>query len=448
MQTHEQLGEASERSRKFQNAIRRETFAPEQTKSLRRFSSWEATELILRVNAKTFAKKIRQEDGMPDGVVENESGGMRWFTLDELNTIRSLWRERGRSTLKPLKPKDKRAVRVAVANFKGGAGKSTTALHLAHAAALDGYRILIVDFDPQATITHAMGLTDVTEEQTVWGIIARDLVRETKRANLLRARARSSEPQLSVPGSIEEVGIDVMRPEHFIAPTCWSSIDIIGSCANAAFVEFATGEYRMANREWSFFAAVDRYLRSYADDNYDIIIFDCPPAIGYQSLAAVYAADVLYIPTGPGYWEYDSTTSFMGQLKEALGEIAISYGRRPEFEDKLPKAFNAIRVVMTRYEPSNPLHASMLKGLRRVFPEWMTEHPIELTRAVEQTGRFLQSVYEMDYRKMTRETWKRARSSFDQAYVEFRSVVHSTWQELPEKAGSRDPKDPKLEEAV
>jgi hypothetical protein len=49
-----------------------------------------------------------------------------------------------------------------------------------------------------------------------------------------------------------------------------------------------------------------------------------------------------------------------------------------------------------------------------------------MTRAVEQSGRFLCSVYEIDYRDMTRDTWRRARSSFDAAYGEFAEAVAAT----------------------
>ena len=85
---------------------------------------------------------------------------------------------------------------------------------------------------------------------------------------------------------------------------------------------------------------------------------------------------------------------------------------------------------MTRYEPGNELHVAMFDAFRQVFGDQVAENPIELTRAVEQSGRFLCSVYEIDYREMTRETWKRARRSFDRAYEEFRSAVHKAWDEI------------------
>jgi hypothetical protein len=53
-----------------------------------------------------------------------------------------------------------------------------------------------------------------------------------------------------------------------------------------------------------------------------------------------------------------------------------------------------------------------------------------MTRAVEQSGRFLSSVYEIDYREMTRETWRRARASFDRAYEEFRGCVTAAWDRI------------------
>jgi cellulose biosynthesis protein BcsQ len=438
MAAHERLAAASAKSRKMQKGIRRATFAPEETKTLRRFSAWEVAELILGVNRNTFNRKVREDAGMPDGILENENSGMKWFSVDEINEIRASWIERGgKRPLLPNRPMGKRALRAAIANFKGGAGKSVTALHFAHAAALDGYRVLVVDFDPQATISHAMGLIDVPEDLTVWGIIGRDCMRETKRANM-RNELTGQKDRYSFPEDLVRAGVETLRDEDFIAGTCWPTIDMIGSCANAAFVEFATAQYRMSNGKWDFYRAVDRYLNKLPPDRYDLILFDCPPAIGYQSLNAVYAADILYVPTGPGYWEYDSTTSFMSQLSEALSELAASSGKLVDSGVSRAKDFAAIKVVLTRFEPSNDLHIAMRDALSDCFDDWMTKHPIELTRAVEQTGRFLQSVYEMDYRKMTRDTWKRARRSFDAAYAEFRETLQLAWDHLPDTSMEAD----------
>lgn len=434
MYTHEDLARLQAASLKMQGWIRKQTFSPENEKKLRRFSSWEVSELIFQINQSTFRGRLAAEPDLPGGEVEDD-GRQRWFSLDEINELRRRMRINRRS-LMPHRPKGKRAFRVAIANFKGGAGKSTVALHLAHAAALDGYRVLVVDFDPQATLSHSMGLNDVAEDHTVWGIMARDLILETDRMNAASRGAESGMalPQRRIPAQIRDLGLGDLRVADFIKRTAWSTIDIIPSCANAAFVEFASAQYRHLNPDWTFFASVSRYLDALPDDAYDLIMFDCPPAIGYQSMNAVFAADMLYIPSGPGYWEYDSTTSFIGQLAEALGDLTQGFGATfPAGKIRLPKQFAEIRFLMTRYEPGNDLHRAMYEAFRKVFGDNLAEHPIEMTRAVEQSGRFLSSVYEIDYRQMTRETWRRARASFDRAYGEFKATAIKAWDRLEDE---------------
>jgi cellulose biosynthesis protein BcsQ len=96
----------------------------------------------------------------------------------------------------------------------------------------------------------------------------------------------------------------------------------------------------------------------------------------------------------------------------------------------LPKTFLDIRFLLTRFEPNNDLHRAMQQAFVKVWGDRVTAHPIEMTRAVEQSGRFLSSIYEIDYRDMTRETWRRARASFDQAYEEFRGHLGAAWDKL------------------
>lgn len=418
MRNHTDLQAMNARSLAQQSAVRRATFSPSETKTLRAFSIWEISHFMFDVPADTLRKKLMEDPALPQGEAE-DGGRQRWFTLEEINVLRRRIRFRGRQLL-PRRPPG-RATRVAVSNFKGGVGKTVVAQHLAHAAALDGYRVLCVDFDPQATLTHSMGLVEVREEATVWGIMCRDLCREADRiAADYENEADCPYPDASeLPREVQAIG--AQRMQDFIQATCWPTIDLIPSCANAAFVEFASAQYRSLHKAWTFFGCVDRYLGELPDDQYDLIVFDCPPAIGYQSLNAAYAADILYIPSGPGYWEYDSTTSFLGQLGDALEDIAEGFGGlAAEAGLQLPKRFRDVRLLMTRYETGNPLHLAMNEAFRNVFGADVCANPIEMTRAVEQSGRFQMSVYEQDYRQMTRETWKRARQSFDRAYAEFK----------------------------
>lgn len=427
MRNHNDLLNMNERSLEQQAAVRRATFSPGEIKALRPFSIWEISQFMFDVPADTLRKKLADDPTLPQGITE-EDGRQRWFSLEEINELRRRAKFRGRKLL-PERPRG-RAMRVAVSNFKGGVGKTVVAQHLAHAAALDGYRVLCVDFDPQATLTHSMGLTEVKESHTVWGIMCRDLCRESN-----RIMDSYDDPDDCPYPAADELPEDVQsigaqRFQEFIQPTCWPTIDIIPSCANAAFVEFASAQYRALHKAWSFFGCVARYLDELPDDQYDIIIFDCPPAIGYQSLNAAFAADILYIPSGPGYWEYDSTTSYLGQLGDAMADISEGFSSlAADAGITLPKQFSDIRLLMTRFESNNPLHSAMIDAFKNVFGADVCANPIEMTRAVEQSGRFQMSVYEQDYRQMTRETWKRARQSFDRAYGEFLDTVLDAWKE-------------------
>ena len=427
MRNHNDLLNMNERSLEQQAAVRRATFSPGEIKALRPFSIWEISQFMFDVPADTLRKKLADDPTLPQGLTE-EDGRQRWFSLEEINELRRRAKFRGRKLL-PERPRG-RAMRVAVSNFKGGVGKTVVAQHLAHAAALDGYRVLCVDFDPQATLTHSMGLTEVKESHTVWGIMCRDLCRESNR--IMESYDDPDDCPYpaadELPEDVQSIG--AQRFQEFIQPTCWPTIDIIPSCANAAFVEFASAQYRALHKAWSFFGCVARYLDELPDDQYDIIIFDCPPAIGYQSLNAAFAADILYIPSGPGYWEYDSTTSYLGQLGDAMADISEGFASlAADAGITLPKQFSDIRLLMTRFESNNPLHSAMIDAFKNVFGADVCAHPIEMTRAVEQSGRFQMSVYEQDYRQMTRETWKRARQSFDRAYDEFLHTVLDAWKE-------------------
>lgn len=97
---------------------------------------------------------------------------------------------------------------------------------------------------------------------------------------------------------------------------------------------------------------------------------------------------------------------------------------------QLPKSFLDIRFLLTRFEQGNELHRAMQAAFVKVWGDRVTANPIEMTRAVEQSGRFLSSIYETDYRDMTRETWRRARASFDRAYEEFRDNLGAAWDQL------------------
>ena len=143
-------------------------------KSLRLFSTWEITRYLIPVAQAHFRRVLKQNPDLPQGQSETE-GGAKWFTLDEVLRLRAFFGAQGAKTKNylPYRPAGEPAKLVAVANFKGGVGKTSTAAHLAMSAALDGYKVLIVDLDSQGSMTSIFGGKVDDEWQTAFPLLAR-----------------------------------------------------------------------------------------------------------------------------------------------------------------------------------------------------------------------------------------------------------------------------------
>ena len=151
-------------------------------KTLRRFSTWEITRYLIPVAAAHFRRVLRQNPDLPQGRSETD-GGAKWFTLDEVLRLRAHFAAEGvesRRTTCPTAPKGLPAKIIGVANFKGGVGKTSTAAHLAMSAALDGYRVLVIDLDSQGSMTSRCSAGKVEDEwQTAFPLLARHYAEHT-----------------------------------------------------------------------------------------------------------------------------------------------------------------------------------------------------------------------------------------------------------------------------
>ena len=127
-------------------------------RQLRLFSTWEITRYLIPVATAHFRRVLKQNPELPKGQSET-TGGAKWFTLEEVHQLRAHFGSTGSKAKEylPYRPKGLPAKMVAVANFKGGVGKTSTAAHLAMSAALDGYKVLVIDLDSQASMTSIFG---------------------------------------------------------------------------------------------------------------------------------------------------------------------------------------------------------------------------------------------------------------------------------------------------
>ena len=225
---------------------------------LRLFSTWEITKYLIPVATPHFRRVLRANPALPQGRTETQ-GGARWFTLDEVLRLRAHFAAEGSRAkeYRPYRPAGLPAKVCAVANFKGGVGKTSMAAHLAMSAALDGYRVLVVDLDSQGSMTSIFGGRVASEWDTVFPLIARDYALGLQAEN--RRRAERGDAPLPLEDTLAEAlkrtGADIIQRTH------WPNIDLIGAQLNLYWAEFQIPVWRMSLRGWKLWEALANGLQ-------------------------------------------------------------------------------------------------------------------------------------------------------------------------------------------
>lgn len=195
-------------------------------RKLRLFSTWEITRYLIPVAPQHFRRVLRQNPDLPQGRSETE-GGAKWFTLDEVQRLRAHFGAEGSKTKEylPYRPKDLPAKIVAVANFKGGVGKTSTCAHLAMSAAPDGYKVLMIDLDSQGSLSSIFGAQVEDEWQTVFPLLARHYAEALHADN--QRRIGRGDPPVALDDSLADAlkisATDLIRPTHWPIST-WSGL--------------------------------------------------------------------------------------------------------------------------------------------------------------------------------------------------------------------------------
>ncbi|QDL94722.1 chromosome partitioning protein (plasmid) [Paroceanicella profunda] len=416
--------------------LMRRGHSPEGEKVLRRFSTWEITRYLIPVATPHFRRVLKANPDLPQGVSESD-GGTRWFTLEEVLTLREFFAREGRrgKEYKPFRPEGLAAKVVAVANFKGGVGKTSTAAHLAMSAALDGYRVLVIDLDSQGSMTSIFGGHVESEWQTVFPLLARNYAEGLQAEN--RARVARGE----TPAPFDDMLTEALksRADQLIAKTHWPNIDLIGAQLNLYWAEFQIPVWRLALRGWKLWDALSESLR--ADgvlEAYDIVLLDTPPALGYLTINGLSAADILLVPLGASFLEFDSTSRFFDMLHATFASIEEGENRaaRALGLPELHFEWDAVRTIVTRYDSGQ--QAELASLMQSYMGSYMSHVRQDYTALVGQAGEQVNGIYEADYRDFNRETYIRGRETFDATYAEFKRLLIGSWaRELRDREETR-----------
>ncbi|MBL4785506.1 MAG: plasmid partitioning protein RepA [Cohaesibacteraceae bacterium] len=373
-----------------QHTLRERLYAPDAEKDLRTFSGPEAASWI-GIPEST----LRQMD--LDGetpFVQRQANGRRAFSLENINAIRHILAEkRPREALKfmPRRQPGEKAKILAVSNFKGGSAKTTTSIHLAHFLALKGLRVLAVDLDPQASLSALFNCQpefDVGQNETLWAAIRYD---------------------------DERVPL-----KQVIRKTYFDGLDLIP--ANLELQEFehstptaiVSGQARGEN---IFYKRIANVLTE-VEDNYDVIIFDTPPQLGYLTLAALFAASGLFITVNSAMIDIASMNQFLLMLSDIKGVIEDSGGEMN---------LDYLRFIITRYRDTDAPQQLCSSFLRNLFGEDVLTNAAIETTAIQNAGLQKKSIYEVRAGDIGRDTLKRALESINGVNEEIYDLVKQSW---------------------
>ncbi|MEH6740751.1 MAG: AAA family ATPase, partial [Sulfitobacter sp.] len=420
---------------KGRDDLARRGHSPDGKKHLRKFSTWEICKYLIPLAAAHFRRVLKQNPDLPQGSGE---GGSKWFTLEEVLQLRQHFAAEGAADREylPYRPEGLPAKVIAVANFKGGVGKTSTCAHLAMSAALDGYKVLVIDLDSQGSMTSIMGGKVADEWQTAFPLIAKHFAGHLAAENsVLAAGGFATKPLDETLQAATEINAD-----DVIQKTHWPNIDLIGAQLNLYWAEFQVPVWRMQLRSWPLWDALGGFLEDEELlDKYDLVFLDTPPALGYLTINALAAADILLVPLGASFLEFDSTGRFFDMLYSTFASIedGENMSRAGAGLEEVRFEWDAVRALITRFDPAQ--QTDLANVVQAYFGDFMTTYRQDFTAMVGQAGEQVSGIYEADYREFNRDTYVRGRETFDRTWSEVKEIILGCWWRDQQMNATTDP---------
>lgn len=361
---------------------------PENKKTLNMtFGPSQAAELLGRTPEALAKAEARGRLPAP----RQSPNGRRYYTVEDLIAIRE------QLGIIPGKATDEDAVVISVQNFKGGVGKSTLAKHFADYLALRGYRVLVLDCDPQASLSTMFDVEPVTliDDQNVLS------------------------EYLSPRGEWDSF-------RGLIRKTIWPNIDIVPSNLGLQDAEWdltATiqdGRDGMRNSITRLRVGLSEVMKEY-----DVVVLDPPPAMGFLALNTMAAANGLMVPVPARQLDYLSTIHFLNTVEEHL-KLLNRAGIKADY------AF--FRMICSMYMTERKGEGEMWQIMQATYAGRLASQPIFHSEAIKDASNANRSIYEVAAPRSPR-VYARCRENLDTVFGEIESVIRQQWPSHRAKAG-------------
>ena len=329
-------------------------------------------------------RKVHSEGTIPEP--KEIRNGRRYYSAQEIWDARQVLEQSSRTKGRYL-PGRREGEKLQIwqlMNFKGGSSKSTSTIHLAHYFALHGYRVLAIDLDPQGSLTSMCGINPEIEFD---GLTIYDAIR------------------YDTPAPMADV----------IMPTYFPGISLAPS--RLLLSEFETESAVHSNPDQPFFLRIGEALAQ-IEDQYDIVLMDSPPQLGFLTIAGMAAATSLIVPLTPSMLDVSSTAQFL-ELAGAYMGVIEEAGAQLQYDH--------FKFLITRDEPTDVPSQQLTSFMRALFQDRVMTATALKSTAISDATMLKQSIYEVVRSEMTRSTYDRAKESMDAVGREVEAMVHDAW---------------------
>lgn len=368
----------AERATQMVNQIRSRMLQPNAAKSAPVFTLTQLANLC-GIDKGQVSYRVSKGD-LPSGQL-NEKGSRREFTLEEARTwIRAYRAEH-------LRPEGARAVTISIGNFKGGVSKTTTAMVLAQGLSLRGHKVLVIDADPQGSLTTLFGImpdTEVTEQQTI--------------APLVYGDTSSIKPS--------------------IQPTYWQGIDLVAASSTLFSAEFVLPSRQMKDPEFQFWNVINLGLEEVRDE-YDVIIIDTPPSLSYVTINAFMASDAMIVPLPPNALDFASSAQFWSLFSDLASNLVVNAG--------ITKTFDFIHVLLARVDSGDVASDVVRSWIAATYAEKVLPVEIPKTAVTSSSSAEFGTVYDISRYEGSAKTYSRARDAYDRVTDLVEVSIRNSW---------------------
>lgn len=335
---------------------------------------------MLGIEKGSLSHRITRGD-LPAGRL-NDAGSRREFSLAEARTWIREYRKEW------LRPAGGEAVTIAIGNFKGGVTKTTTAVTLAQGLTLLGHKVLVVDTDPQGSLTTLFGIlpdTEVEEDDTILPL------------------AMGSETSI----------------RYAIRPTYWDGIDLVAAAPMLFGAEFALPARQTQEPGFEFWRVLDLGIDDVRGD-YDVIVIDTPPSLSYTTINAFMASNGIIMPLPPNALDFASASQFWSLFADLTSELLTKRG--------LTKEFDFIHVLLARVDSADAASNIVRQWIGQTYAEKVLPVEIPKTAVAATTSAEFGTVYDIARYDGSAKTFKRARDAYDTFVSHIERSVWSVWR--------------------